>query len=62
MITLSQPGLHAAIAELRTLLAAKSTMWINYNNQLSDQEVLTDVTLVLTAYLNAAQPPKGPSK
>ena len=57
MNTPNHAGLVAAIAKLRSLLAAKSTWMINYNDQLSDQEVLSDMTLIITAYLNAQ--PKG---
>ena len=59
MNTPSQVGLAAAIKAIRSELAVKSTWLINYNDQISDQEMLTDMTMVITAYLNAAQPPKG---
>jgi hypothetical protein len=59
MTTLSQPGLAAALKELRSDLAAMSTGWINYNSMISDQELMSDMTKVITAYLTAAQPPKG---
>jgi hypothetical protein len=59
MTTLSQPGLAAAFKEIRADLTAMSTGWINYNSMISDQELMADMTKVITAYLNAAQPPKG---
>jgi hypothetical protein len=61
MITLSQPGLSAAIKEIRSELTAMSG-WINYNNQISDAQMQSSMTKTITAYLNAAQPPKGNTK
>jgi hypothetical protein len=61
MIILSQTGLAAAFKEIRSDLAAMSTGWINYNSVISDSDLMADMKKVITAYLNAAQPPKGPS-
>ena len=56
---LSQAGLAAAFKEIRSDLAAMSTGWINYNSMISDQDLMADMTKVITAYLIAAQTPKG---
>ena len=55
MITPNQAGIAAAIKELRAELSAMSTMWINYNSMISDQDMLSDVTKVITVYLNTPQ-------
>ena len=55
MITPNQAGIAAAIRALRAELAAMSTGWINYNSMISDQDMLSDVTKVITVYLNTPQ-------
>ena len=59
MITLSQPGLAAAIKAIRGEIAKKTTWLVNYNDQIPDAEMRADMTIAIAAYLNAAQPPKG---
>lgn len=56
MVKPSVPQLNAAITEARTQLAALSG-WINYNNQISDAQMLAFMTKVLSAALNV--PSKG---
>jgi hypothetical protein len=58
-MTLSQAGLAAAIKAIRAEIAKKSTWLVNYNDQIPDAEMHADMTIAITAYLNAAQPPKG---
>jgi hypothetical protein len=64
MTAISQSGLAAAIKAIRAEIAKKTTWMVNYNDQISDAEMRADMTIALTAYLNAAQPhtppPKGP--
>jgi hypothetical protein len=57
MVTPSPAQLNAAIAEARAQLTAISG-WINYNSQISDPQMLSFMTKVLTAALNV-QSPKG---
>ena len=59
MITPNQAGIAAAIRTLRAQLTAMSTGWINYNSMISDEEMLSDVTKVITVYLNTPPSPKG---
>lgn len=56
MVKPSVPQLNAAITEARAQLAALSG-WINYNNQISDAQMLAFMTKVLSAALNV--PSKG---
>lgn len=60
MTTPTVAQLNAAITEARAQLTAISG-WINYNNEISDAQMLSFMTKVLTAALNV-QPPKGPTK
>lgn len=57
MIKPTVAQLNAAITEARAQLTAISG-WINYNNEISDAQMLAFMTHVLSAALNA-QPPKG---
>lgn len=56
MVKPSVPQLNAAITEARAQLTALSG-WINYNNQISDAQMLAFMTKVLSAALNV--PSKG---
>lgn len=58
MITPTKAQLDAAIKEARAELTAISG-WINYNNEISDDQMQTFMTKVLTAALNVPTPPKG---
>ena len=57
MIAPTQAQLTAAIREARAELTAISG-WINYNNEISDDQMQAFMSRVLTAALNV-QPPKG---
>lgn len=56
MVTPNHAGLVAAESKLRAILAAKSTWMVNYNSVVSDADMVTYMTEIITAYLIASQP------
>lgn len=56
MVQPTQAQINAGIAEARSELSAISGVFINYNSMISDDQMLTFMTKVATAILNAPNP------